>query len=264
MSSDTSKLRSSWNVRTAMSVGLSLLKWAVVLSLSLAGTLIVMASLGVSAQLLGWSIGVAAFGDDVTVKYQILLAWTLGAMIVAFLSKLIVLIKRRNDHDLRWTEYLGHGLTSSVLSGGLAYGAVAVVIAAMRGLVSDIETIGEADHETVANVALLAILPILLAMMAAVMTAHKNIVDIPKSSPPDQTLARMLQPLRVLAIYAMPWAMRVKDHMWSSRGRSRATPGVTVETLGGAAVHTETMQTANHSKGAIVGDQVQHVPITNT
>ena len=101
MSSDTSKLRSSWNERTAMGVGLSILKWAVVLSLSLAGTLIVMTSLGVSAQLLGWSISVAAFGDNVTVKYQILLAWTLGAMIVAFLSKLIVLIKRRNDHNLR-------------------------------------------------------------------------------------------------------------------------------------------------------------------
>ena len=61
-----------------MGVGLSILKWAVVLSLSLAGTLIVMTSLGVSTQLLGRSIGVAAFGDNVTVKYQILLAWTLG------------------------------------------------------------------------------------------------------------------------------------------------------------------------------------------
>lgn len=264
MSSDTSKLRSSWNERTAMGVGLSILKWAVVLSLSLAGTLIVMTSLGVSAQLLGWSINVAAFGDNVTVKYQILLAWTLGAMIVAFLSKLIVLIKRRNDHNLRWTEYLGHGLTSGVLSGGLAYGAVAVVIAAMRGLVTDMETIGGTDQETVANVALMAILPILFAMMAAVMTAYKNIVDIPKSSPPDQTLARMLQPLRVLAKHARPWTMRAKDHMWSSRGRSRTAPGVTVETLGGAAGQTETMQAANHSKSAIAGDQVQHVPITNT
>ena len=138
MSSDTSKLPISWNERTAIGVGLWILKWAVVLSLSFAGTLIVMTSLGVSAQLMGWSIGVADFGDNVTVKYQILLVWTLGATIVAFVAKLIVLIKRRKDHNLRWTEYPGHGLASGVLSRGLAYGAVAVVIAALRGLASDI------------------------------------------------------------------------------------------------------------------------------
>ncbi len=246
MSSDTPKLRISWNEGTAMGVGLWILKWAFVLSFSLVGTLIVMTSLGVSAQLLGWSIGVAAFGDNVIVKYQILLGWTLGAMIVAFLAKLIVLIKRRSDHELRWTEYLGHGLTSGVLSGGLAYGAVAVMIAAMRGLATDVETIGETDQETVANLALMAILPVLFAMMAAVMTAHKNIVDIPKSSPPDQTFARMLQPLRVLARHAMPWAMRVKWYVLSFRGRSQAAPAVMVETPNGTAEQRETTVAPNH------------------
>ena len=247
-----------------MRVGLSILKWTVVLCLSLAGTLIVMTSLGVSAQLLGWSISVAAFGDNVIVKYQVLLAWTLGAMIVAFLAKLIVLSKHRNDHNLRWTEYLEHGLTSGVLSGGLAYGTVTILIAAMRGLVTDMESIGDTDQEIVANVALTAILPILFAMMAAVMTAHKSIVDIPKSSAPDQTLARMLQPLRALAGHARPWLLRVKGHVWFSRGRGLAAPGITAERPSDTAGQTETMQTANHGGRAIVGDQVQHGPLTNS
>ena len=91
------------------------LKWTVALLLSGIGTLIVMATLGLSTQVMGWSLLAAAHGDDVMLKYQILLAWTLGATSLAFLVRIVVLIKRRNEHSLRWTEYPGHGLTSGVL-----------------------------------------------------------------------------------------------------------------------------------------------------
>ena len=171
-----------------MGILLTTLKWTVVLTLSAIGTVIVMASLGLSTQLMGWSLVAAAHGEDVMLKYQILLAWTLGAASLAFLARIIVLIKRRKEHDLRWIEYPGHALTSGVLSGGLSYGAVVVLIAAMKGLGADIETLGETDQETLANLTLMAIIPTFFVMMVAALTAHKNIVEIPKSSPPDQTL----------------------------------------------------------------------------
>ena len=190
------------------------LKWIVALILSAIGTIIVMASLGLSTQLMSWSLVAAAHGDDVLLKYQILLAWTLSAASLAFLARIIVLIKRRKEHDLRWTEYPGHALTSGVLSGGLAYGAVVVLIAAMKGLGADIETLGETDRETLANLTLMAIIPTFFVMMVATLTAHKNIVEIPKSSPPDQTLARMNQHLKLLVRRVKPVAMRVKGHRW--------------------------------------------------
>ena len=193
-------------------------KWTVALLLSGIGVLIVMATLGLSTQVMGWSLLAAAHGDDVMLKYQILLAWTLGATSLAFLVRIVVLIKRRNEHSLRWTEYPGHGLTSGVLAGGLANGAVAVVIAAMKGLGTDIEALGETDQETLANLTLMAIFPIVFVMMAAVLTAHKSIVEIPKSSPPDQTLARMIQYLKLLVRHVKPVVMRVRGHRWFSQG----------------------------------------------
>ena len=167
------------------------------------------------------------------VKYQILLTWTLGAMSLAFLVRIIVLIKHRNEHNLRWTEYLGHGLKSGMLSGGLAYGAVVVLIAAMNGLAIDIEAIGETDKETLSNVALMAIFPTLFVMMAAVMTSHKNIIEIPKSTPPDETISRMLHALKLLIKHARSFATSVKEHRWiSSRPRRSAESG-TEESLSG-------------------------------
>ena len=198
------------------------LKWIVALLLSAIGTLIVMATLGLSTQVMGWSLVAAANGDDVMLKYQILLAWTLGAAALAFLVRIVVLIKRRNEHSLRWTEYPGYGLTSGVLAGGLAYGAVAVVIAAMKGLGTDIETLDETDQDTLADLTLMAIFPILFAMMAAVLTAHKSIVEIPKSSPPDPTIARMLLPFRSVAKRATPIAKAIRERCRSLRGKDIA------------------------------------------
>ena len=243
-----------------MSIMVTTLKWVVVLILSGIGTLIVMASLGLSTQLMSWSILAAAYGDNVTVKYQILLAWTLGAMSLAFLVRIIVLIKRRNEHNLRWTEYLGHGLISGVLSGGLAYGAVAVLIAAMKGLAIDIEAIGETDKETLSNVALMAIFPTFFVMMAAVMTAHKNIVEIPKSTPPDETITRMLHALKLLIMHARSLATSVKEHRWiSSRPRRSAESG-TEESLSG--VMPVRIDTPNAQVPRETSDRIQHAPRT--
>ena len=247
-----------------MGILVTTLKWTVALILSAIGTIIVMASLGLSTQLMGWSLVAAAHGDDVMLKYQILLAWTLGAASLAFLARIIVLIKRRKEHDLRWTEYPGHALTSGVLSGGLAYGAVVVLIAAMKGLGADIETLGETDRETLANLTLMAIFPTFFVMMMATLTAHKNIVEIPKSSPPDQTLARMIQHLKVLVRHVKPLVMRVKGHGWNSRRKDGTAAVETVETPNGMPVGIETGPAPNHSKSSIVGRQVRHGPITST
>ena len=244
-----------------MGIFLTALKWTGVLLLSAIGTFIVMATLGLSTQLMGWSLVAAAHGDDVMLKYQIFVAWTLGAAFLAFLVRIAVLRKCKNEHSLRWTEYPGHGLTSGVLAGGLAYGAVAVVIAAMKGLGIDVETLGEIDQEAMANLTFMAMFPTFFAMMAAALTAHKNIVEIPKSSPPDQTLSRMLQRLKFLVKHARPWSMRVKRYVWSCQGRNRAAPGVMVETPDGTVDQTETTAPLNHRKNPNVGGPVQRGPV---
>ena len=239
-----------------MNIVVATLKLAVALSLSAIGTLIVMASLGVSTQLMSWSLLAAAFSDNVIIKYQILLVWTLGAMLLAFVAKIVVLIRSRKEHSLRWTEYWGHGLSSGVVSGGLAYGAVIVVIAAMRGLAIDIKAIGEIDKETLANVTLLAIFPTFIAMMAAVMTAYKHIVEIPKSASPDQTIARMLLLFKGLANHANRVLLSVKKHRWFSPGGPTAAVAVVAETpLSASQKRIDTPQ-AIHDKGNLPRDHV--------
>ena len=247
-----------------MGILVTTLKWTLALILSAIGTIIVMASMGLSTQLMSWSLLAAARGDDVMLKYQILLAWTMGAASLAFIARIIVLIKRRKEHDLRWTEYPGHALTSGMLSGGLAYGAVVVLIAAMKGVGADIESLGETDQETLVNLTLMAIFPTLFVMMVATLTAQKNIVEIPRSSPPDQTLARMIQHLKVLVGHVKPLVMRVKGHGWFSRLRGNPAAVEMVETPNRMPGGIETGPASNHSENSIVGRQVRHGPITNT
>ena len=182
-----------------METVITTLKWGVALLFTITGTLIVMAILGVSAQLMNWSIGTAALGDDATAKYQILFGWTSGAQLLGFFAKLWVLMRQRHRHTLRITECLGHAITSGVLFGGLAYGTVSVVVAALNAAVHELQPVVGADRNSVVEVTFLAIIPIGILMASAVITAEKFVSGIPKSSPPDTTIPNLVRDLRRLS-----------------------------------------------------------------
>ena len=181
-----------------METVITTLKWGVALLFTITGTLIVMAILGVTVQLMSWSIGIAALGDDAAAKYQILFGWTSGALLLGFFAKLWALIRHRHRHTLRITEYLGHAITSGVLFGGLAYGTVSVVVAALNAAVHELQPVVGPDRNSAVEVTFLAIIPIGILMASAVITAEKFVSGNPKSRPPDTTIPNMVRDSRQL------------------------------------------------------------------
>ena len=198
MSSEISEPQSGRRDRPKVSLVLKVLAWSVVIALSLVATFIIMVFLGFATVLASWGLWEATFGEDVVAKYWVLFGWTLMVLVLASAIRLIVLFRARNRHMLRWDEYIDHMFTTGVLSGGLAYGAIAVVVAAFGALAVDLETIGDASDETLGGVALLAGAPILIAMLAAFLTLQKKPVEIPETAPRSKELERMLRPLRFL------------------------------------------------------------------
>ena len=172
--------------KTQASLALKVFGWIVAAVLSFVATFIILVLLGFATALGAMGLLEVTFGENVVAKYQILFGWTLLALLLSSATRLIVLFRARDRHELRWDEYIGQMFTTAVLSGGLAYGSIAVVVAAFRTLVDDLETIVDADDETLANVVLLAAGPILIAMFATILTLQKKLTEIPEPAPRDQ------------------------------------------------------------------------------
>ena len=164
------------------------LKWAFAVLLAVIATVIVASLLGISLQFLTWSLGWAALSDDATAKYVVLFGWTFGALLLGAVAKTVVLVRNRNRHALRITEYPGHAFTAGLLASGLAYGTVSVVVAALGNLLRDLKPVVDANQDDLIQVTFLAVLPVVILMMSAVLTAARQIEAIPRSSPPDTTI----------------------------------------------------------------------------
>ncbi len=172
------------------------LKWAFAILLAVIATVIVASFLGISLQFMTWSLGWAALSDDATAKYVVLFGWTFGALLLGAVAKTVVLARNRHRHALRLTEYPGHAFTAGMLAGGLAYGTVSVVVAALGNSIRDLKPVVDTNQDDLIQVIYMAVLPIVILMMSAVLTAAKQIESIPRSRPPDTTIPRFLDDVR--------------------------------------------------------------------
>ena len=192
------------------------LKWAIAILLTVIATVIVASFLGISVQLLSWSLGWAALSDDATAKYVVLFGWTFGALILGAVAKTVVLVRHRNRHALRLTEYPGHAVTAGLLAGGLAYGTVSVVVAAFGNSLRELKPVVDANHDDLIQVTFMAVLPIVILMMSAVLAAAKQIEAIPKSRPPDTTIPQFLDDIRKVGRSVMRGAAsRCIQRLWA-------------------------------------------------
>ncbi len=156
-----------------------LLNKVIVFLVALIGSLLVVALTETLAQFLGWTLFKAAIGNDVFAKQWILFGWTFASMILAFVIRMIVLVRSMYYHHLRFLAYFKHAGTSAVLAGGLAYGTVNLITAGLNAIMDDAETIDVSGDEVFLKLFWLAMAPIFITMMAATITAHNNITKIP-------------------------------------------------------------------------------------
>ncbi len=193
------------------------LKWVLAIMLAVIATVIVVSFLGISVQFLSWSLGWAALSDDATAKWVVMFGWTFGALILGAVAKMFVLVRNRNRHALRLTEYPGHALTAGLLAGGLAYGTASVVIAAFGDSIRELTPVVDANQDDLIQVTFLAVLPIVILMMSAVLTAARQIGSIPRSRPPDTTLAQFVDDIRAVGRHFKIGAASQRIRRWWTR-----------------------------------------------
>ena len=202
MSGKISEPQSSWRERSPLGLLLKLIHWAVVVALTLVLGYIAVGIVAILTVLAATSLSAASFSENVTTKYWVLFVWTVTALLLASFAKFFVLLRARDQHNLRWCEYIDHTITTGVLSGGLTFGAVTVMIAAFWTVGSDIEAISETDNEARANFALLALFPLFIAVGAVWFTVNRYIAEIPESKPLDKGTERMIRRFHVLRGWA--------------------------------------------------------------
>lgn len=195
------------------------LKWALAIMLAVIATVIVVSFLGISVQFLSWSLGWAALSEDARAKWVVLFGWTFGALILGAVAKTVVLVRNRNRHALRLTEYPGHAFTSGLLAGGLAYGTVSVVVAAFGDSIRELTPVVDANQDHLIQVTFLAVLPIVILKMSAVLTAARQIESIPRSRPPDTTIPQFVDDIRTVIRHVNCGAASRRIQRWWTRDR---------------------------------------------
>ena len=195
------------------------LKWATAIMLTVIAMVIVASILGISVQFLSWSLGWAALGDDATAKWVVLFWWTFGALFVGAVAKIVVLVRNRNRHALRLIEYPCHAITAGLVTGGLAYGTVSLVVAAFGDSLGELKPLVDANQDDLIQVAYMAVLPIVILMMSAVLTAARQIESIPRSRPPDTTIPQIVDDIRTVARRVKRGAASRRIQRWWTRDR---------------------------------------------
>ncbi len=169
--------------RSALKVSVRIVIFLVIafLGLILLGLL-----LGVAVPFFAMSI-VDAASDSFAAAQIPLSIWTGGAMLLAFLFRLYFLYRHRATHRLRLLEYPGSIFRPTVLTGGIAYGAITVMVTFAKGLLSEAELAKLSQSvPPVHPGVLLGILPLVVAMLAAYLTTLGILKSMPESEEPSK------------------------------------------------------------------------------
>ncbi len=159
-------------------------------------TFVALMLLGVMVALFGASMVTATYSDNPVDKYQALFVLTLSAGAIAFIAKLVVLLRNRVEHKLRVLEYIEHSVTTGVLAAGLTFGALALVIATMKDVASD-----PVSEEALQSAILYALLPMLLTFMAVFVTVSDFVQKIPCSREPSELEKDIVRAFLVIVRY---------------------------------------------------------------
>ena len=162
-----------------------LLRVAFILLVLFLGFVLLGALLGVTRELMAWGMLEAASGSFASAQIPLSI-WTGGATFLSLVFRVYFLYRLRATHRLRLLEYPGALLRPSVLVGGIAYGAIVVMVTFAKGLLNDAELANLSPPVTVPPGILLGIFPLLIAMMAAYFTAEAILKSLPESREPSK------------------------------------------------------------------------------
>ena len=195
---------------------MTIAKWLITLLLASVLTLVAMMFLGLTAALFGNIMSIATFGESIVGRYQALFAMTATAGGVASIAKLVVLFRKRAEHNLRAIEYIEHIASSGFLAAGLTYGALALIIATMRDITEE-----SISKEIFQSVVLYVSVPIVVTFIAVLITVTGHVEKIPNSrelSASEKYLVQRYRLLRKWVSFVIELVKEKIDSVVTSRG----------------------------------------------
>ena len=141
--------------------------------------------MGIVVPLFTWSVLKAANGSFASAQIPLSI-WTGGAVLGGFAFRSWFLYRHRETHRLRLLEYPGPLLRPSVLTGGIAYGGMAVFVAFFKGLFAEAELAKLSPPVSIPPGILLGIFPLMIATLAGYLTVGGILRSMPESKDPSK------------------------------------------------------------------------------
>ena len=140
-------------------------KFIIVLIVSFFGTALLMALVQILTIPVVSNVWIAATGD-VLAAQKALLIWTRSAFLLALIFRLVFLIIKRGTHNLRPLEYPAQLVRAGFLSGGIAYGSIAIMASFLKGIIDSVEGTDAVETQTAIEAMVIGALPICITLVA--------------------------------------------------------------------------------------------------
>ena len=162
----------------------SIAKFAIVLIVSVFGTALLMALVQILTIPVASNVWIAATGD-VLAAQKALLIWTLSAFLLALIFRLVFLIIKRGTHNLRPLEYPAQLVRAGFLSGGIAYGSIAVMASFLKGIIASVEGTDAVEPQTAIEAMIIGVLPVCITLVAGCIAVMDLVGKMPASKEPS-------------------------------------------------------------------------------
>ena len=162
----------------------NIIKFVMALGVSLVGTALLMALVQILTIPVVSNVWIAATGD-VLAAQKALLIWTLSAFLLALIFRLVFLIIKRGTHNLRPLEYPAQLVRAGFLSGGIAYGSIAVMASFLKGIIDSVEGTDAVETQTAIEAMVIGTLPICITLVAGSIAVMDLVGKMPTSKEPS-------------------------------------------------------------------------------
>ena len=186
-------------------------KFIIVLIVSFFGTALLMALVQILTIPVVSNVWIAATGD-VLAAQKALLIWTLSAFLLALIFRLVFLIIKRGTHNLRPLEYPAQLVRAGFLSGGIAYGSIAVMASFLKGIIDSVEGTDAVETQTAIEAMVIGTLPICITLVAGCIAVMDLVGKMPKSKEPSSEEKQLVRLCGLLV-----WGVKIAINAIRSR-----------------------------------------------
>ena len=162
----------------------NIIKFVMALGVSLVGTALLAALVQTLTIPVASNLWIVATGD-VLAAQKVLFIWTLSAFLLALIFRLVFLIIKRGTHNLRPLEYPAQLVRAGFLSGGIAYGSIAVMASFLKGIIGSIEGTDAVEPQTAAYAMVIGLFPVCITLVAGCIAVMDLVGKMPKSKEPS-------------------------------------------------------------------------------